>query len=297
MNSRIFTLTTLFLFFVIKINAQTEPVPTSGFPISNELKFTLLVEDIANEQEFKLITDDIYYVLPHNTLFFNIDLNYLSEVNIVTFYRLRCHFNFPNLGTPPPDPSFFGITNPVIIPPIRKKKGEIIDPQSTNQPYRPLGFYPYRLEAEYTIRPTTYSVTVELLKYDNFQDYINNAPNFTLGPTATFILNAQNSLNPAMGRNATDTFSVLTFPNPSTNYVTFEYTGEATKNVVSQQLPLGVTIFNSKGVQVSQHSLTGTSKKTNSLSYTLDTSHLQKGTYYFQLSHGSKTQVKTIIKE
>lgn len=294
MNSRIFTLTTLLLFFVVKISAQTPVVPTSNIPISNQLDFTILVEGERGQQQISLLADDMYYVLPHNDLFFNLELAYLPDSDNVTFFRLRCDFSPSGFGEPI-DPAFFGITNPVIIPPVRKKNGGSVEPQSFTD--RPIGIYPYKVKAEYVIRPTIYRATVELLKYETFADYINNSPNFTIGPTATFIIHAQNTPTPVMESTTTNSFSVLTFPNPSTNHVTFEYTREATENAISQQLPFGVTIFNDKGVQLSQHTLTSTNVKPNSTSYNLDTSHLQKGTYYFQLSHGSKTQVKTIIKE
>ncbi|WP_298509351.1 T9SS type A sorting domain-containing protein [uncultured Kordia sp.] len=296
MNSKLFTLTALFLFFIIKINAQNDIYPTPDIPISNVLDFTLLVEDTANGQDFQLLTDDQYSVLPYNDLFFKIDLQYRSEIDNVTFYRLACSFDRPPSFQDPNAPDhFFGITNPVLIPPVRKKKGGKFE--QVDEILRPLGTYPYLAKAEYVIRPTIYKVTVKLLEYANFTDYINNSPHYTVGPTASFILFAQNSPNPTSERSTSDAFSVTTFPNPSTKFVTFKYTREASENTISAQLPLNVVIYNDKGIQVSQHTLTSAKTKINSIYYNLDTSHLQKGSYYFQLLHRGKTQVKTIVKQ
>jgi len=289
MNSKIFTLTSLFLFFILKINAQSVDIP-----ISNELNFNLLVEDTSGGQEFSLHTEPIYYVLPYNDLFFNLELNFLSEVDNTTFFRFRCDFRSSNLGDPI-NPAFLGITNPVLIPPVRKKKER--SSQFRPDRYTYLGKYPYKVEADHLIRPFIYRVTVELLKYESFLDYIDGNQNYTAGPTATFILYAQNNPTGASESSTTNSLSVIAFPNPSVNSVTFEYANEATANTISKKLPLGVTIFNDKGIEVNKYILTSTSTKTNSVSYNLDTSQLPKGTYYFQLSRGSKTQVKTIIKE
>ncbi len=85
---------------------------------------------------------------------------------------------------------------------------------------------------------------------------------------------------------------MVAYPNPSIDHLTIEYI-----NTTNENAPLEVVIFNDKGVQVSQHTLINSSIETNSSIYNLDTSHLQNGTYYVQLSLGGKTQVKTIIKE
>ena len=296
MKLKFFTLTTLFLFFIIKINAQNDIFPVPDTPISNVLDFALLVEDTNEGQEFSLLTDDLYSVLPYNDLFFNIDLQYRSEESTVTYYRLICDFDRPPSFYDPSIPDhFFGITNPVLIPPVRKKRDS--DLESSVRPGRPIGIYPYKVKAEYVIRPTIYKVTVTLLEYANFNDYINNSPIFTEGPKASFILFAQNTPNAVSERSTSDTFSVTTFPNPCTDFVTFKYKSEATENTISAQFPLNVTIYNDKGIQVNQHTLNSAKTKKNSIYYNLNTAHLKKGRYYFQLSHGSKTQVKTIVKQ
>ncbi|WP_420570943.1 T9SS type A sorting domain-containing protein [Kordia sp.] len=292
MNSKTFTLTALFAFFSMMLTAQTPIAPTSEVPINNTLDFTILVKDGDTGQETSLVTDNIYYVLPHNDLFFNLELVYLSERDNITYYRLQCRFNQSPLGIQL-DPSFFGITNPVIIPPVRKKKGTAFDSQSHT--YRPYETYPYKIKSDYVIRPTIYNVTVELLKYDTFFDYINDTDNYVIGPTASFRLHAQNSPTPIMETTTAKSLAVKTFPNPSTNHVTFEYTYEA--KTAPQKLPLDVIIYTDKGIKVSQHKLISIDTKTNSSSYHLDTSQLQKGVYFFQLSRGNKMEIKTIVKK
>ncbi|MGH1386162.1 T9SS type A sorting domain-containing protein [Kordia sp.] len=179
---------------------------------------------------------------------------------------------------------------PVIIPPIKKDSvAASLESYHANN-------YPHIITTNYTPSETNYMVQIDLVKYDNEHDYINDFDNYTTGPSLTIHLttSTNSSFSP---EDSTDSFSVTTHPNPSTNHIVFEYPNTSDRNSISKQLPLDVIIFNNKGVKMNQYSLTSTSSKTNNISYNLNISHLQKGRYYFQLSREGKTQVKIIQKE
>ncbi|WP_298417420.1 T9SS type A sorting domain-containing protein [uncultured Kordia sp.] len=278
MNLKTYTLTTLCLFFLLKINAQNiDPVSS----IDNEIDLTLLVEDGLQEQTFSLLADDYHNVFhAQDMITYKINLKYQSTAATTTYFRLKCTFEEVFYASPGLPASFLfrGTTAPVIIPPVKKKKRD-------NR--RPIGIYPYAAEIIYRIHPKNYRVTIELLKYDNIDDYLEGNENYTVNERSKVIyLNATHDMPSQRALSAT------AFPNPSTDYLIIEHTTNTTNNS-----PLEVIIFNDKGVKVSQHTVTNSDIEATKASYNLDTSHLQNGTYYVQLSYEGKTQVKTIIKK
>lgn len=270
MKLKIYTLTTLCLLFIVKISAQSIYSTSS---INNQIDLTLLVEDGPSRQEFSLLAED-YHDVFHEVDFitYNIRLDYQAGQNITSYFRLRCHFE--ELASIEP---LMTATSPVIIPPVKKKKREA---------RKPTGDYPHLAKIIYRLHRRVYEVTIELLKYKTFDDYNLGTDNYIVSTSKVIYVDARHDI--PSNRNA----SIITYPNPSVDYLTIQFTDDITEHT-----PLEVVIFNHKGVKMSQHTLVNSGTKTNSTSYNLDTSHLQKGTYYFQLSHGGKTQIKTIVKE
>ena len=270
-------LTTLCLFFIVKINAQSTSSTSS---VKNQIDLTLIVKDSSSGQEFSLHAQNYHDVFHQiDTITYNISLDYKSDLDITSYFRIKCVFlRIPSATDPVgfADYPMLGATAPVIIPPVKKKKRE------ARKPFK----YPYLAKVTYPIRPTNYEVAIKLLKYESYEDYIAASNNYIVKSTKTIYINAAHNL--PSSRNA----SMVAYPNPSMDYLIIKHTNTSVKNT-----PLEVIIFNDKGVQVSQHTLVNSSIETNSSSYNLDTSQLQNGTYYVQLSHEGKTQVKTIIKE
>ncbi len=280
MNLKNFTLTTLFLCCVVNISAQN--VQSAAY---NNIDMLLTVKDSSQGQRFKLTTGtDTYYAQPFKNLIINIDLDYQSTENVTSYFGLR--FKLPqgdsvgNVGT-----NSLGITAPVLIPPVSKKKAERKNPSNSNT-------YPYTTEVEYPILPKTYNVKVKLLKYATHRDYIEETSNFMVKDSVSFSLIAD-EFTP----NPNEFVVVTTYPNPITNQITIMYAESGTQNPSAAQEPLEVAIFDNTGNPVSQHILTSTSFNDTSVSYTMDTSQLQSGTYYFQLTRAGETTVKTIIKQ
>jgi len=276
MKLKFYTLTTFCLFFMLKVNAQiTDPVSS----ISNEIDLKLLVKDSPHGQTFSLQSEkyhDVFHEI--NSITYNISLDYQSSQQITSYFGLKCHFDKINNVDPiaPADP-ILTATAPVIIPPIKKKKREVRGYSET---------YPHLAKIIYRLHSENYKVTIELLKYNTFEDYIAKNDNYIVNTSKVIYLDARHNIS------SNSELSAIAHPNPSINYLTIELTQSMIGNI-----PLEVLIFNDRGIKVSQHTLTKASTPTNSALYNLDTSQLQKGTYYVQLSHGGKTQVKTIIKE
>jgi hypothetical protein len=170
----------------------------------------------------------------------------------------------------------------VIIPPVRKKNTARIGDETE---------YPYYIASDFAPTHNRYKISVFLSEYENRADYLLAKKRKTLLGPYEFYINVLPD-DALILENENTSLLISTYPNPSTNHIIFEYQNTPDKNT-----PLTVVVFNDKGLKVNQQSLTGSSSKTNRVLYHLDTSNLQKGTYYFQLSHEGKTQIKTIIKE
>lgn len=285
MNLKIFTLSILFLFYIGNTSAQN----SSPAPVNDISDIVLRVEDVGNKQKFTLETDSIQYFTPGNGYRFRIFLDYQSEANNITYFKLQYSFAVIHSdGSIDDTEPLQGITAPVIIPPV--KKNTTINSFSSISS----GAYPHSIQSLVPLFPRNYMVTIKLFRYHERQSYMTGNNNYnTEDIDIEYTLKPYS--NPApLGRSS---FNIITYPNPSTNHIVFEYPNTSDKSTISKQFPIGVTIFNDKGVKISQHSLTNTSSKANSISYSLNTSHLQKGRYYFQLSYEGKTQVKTILKE
>lgn len=279
MNLKHFTHTVLFfLCCIFTINAQTVD-PSS----SDKIDILIKVKDTPDGQNLEVSTGtDAYYITPFNNFNIRVDLDYASTQNITSYCRLKFKF-IESEGIGIAGFAFRGITAPVLIPPVKKKKRE------GNRPVDSVEF-PYSTEVEYPIAPKTYEVKMTLLKYETQKDYMEETQNFDPIHTTTFWLVAD-SPTPL----ANDAVVVTTFPNPITDHLTIVYA--IAPNNGAQQIPLNVTIFDHSGTQVSQHTLTSTSADASSISYNLDTTQLQAGTYFFQLVRNGETTIKTIIKQ
>ncbi|WP_298509365.1 T9SS type A sorting domain-containing protein [uncultured Kordia sp.] len=279
MNLKFFTLTTLFFFFIVKTNAQTST--TAQY---NKIGITLSVEDsISGGQSFKLTAQDEYLIFPYRSTFFEIDLEYQSTEDIVSYFGIQyklCKMNEGIIGE-----IVRGVTVPVLIPPVRKKKsgfeaGARIGGRQ----------YPHKIYTRYVTEYTDYFARIILVKYDSRQDYLDETNNFQEIDTVEFDLIRHTNDNLLL--NSPESFTVTTHPNPITNQITI-----TTQNAPSPQAPMEVVIFNNKGIKVSNHTLVVFETTENSISYNLDTTHLPKGVYYYKFKQGTKTLVKTIIKE
>lgn len=278
MKFKIYTLTTLCLFFMTRTTAQGISSPSE---IRNQIDLTLLVEDGPSRQEFRLQAEDnhdVYHEI--DMINYYISLAYQSSEDTTSYFALRCTFETLTDadGIPLVQP-LMTATAPVIIPPVKKKKSEI---------QRAKLDYPYIATIPYRIHPRRYKVTIELLKFETYEDYIAVNNNHTVSATKIIYLDATHRIS------SERTAIVTTYPNPTLDHLTITYTSE---NAVPSTARTEVTIYNDKGIQVSQHSLVNTSTDIHKPSYTLDTSHLQRGTYYVQIMSEGKTQTKTILKE
>ena len=280
MNLKIFTLTTLFLFFIGNTSAQTV-IQSPADDISN---MTLLVEDISNRQTFTLNTEAIHHFTPGNDYGFRVLLDFQSETRNVTYFRLGYTFAVlkPD-GTIDHSEPFMGVTAPVIIPPVKRN---IINN------YRPIGLYPYFIHNTVPLFPQNYRVTITLYRYQNLQDYLEGNENYTEGSSTQYTLKPFSGSTSA-GRSAT----VTTYPNPSTNYVSIEYTPTASSTIPSKQNPIQVNIFTKQGIKVKSYNAINSSTKNGNALYTINTSQLPKGMYFFEIINGKNTQIKTVIKE
>lgn len=282
MNLKIFTLSTLFLFFIGNLNAQN---PSSSS--ENTAEIMLSVRDVEGNQEFTLETDDLQYFTIGNEYSFKILLNYESEILTTTYYRLQYHFATLNLdGSINQSIPLRGTTAPVIIPPVKK---------SFANEYRPINIqYPYIVHSVVPLFPVNYSVTVSLCRYDNLHDYLGNINgDCSRGPEVTYILLGQRA------NVSTHESHVNTYPNPSTDRVTISYTDiNTSKNTVAiRPKPIQLRIFNKNGRLISSKTITSYNVKNDELLYDVDISDLPKGMYFFEITHEKSKTVKTILKE
>ncbi|WP_298509354.1 T9SS type A sorting domain-containing protein [uncultured Kordia sp.] len=285
MNLKLFTLTALFLFFVVKVSAQTAD-PVVPIPIDNIIDIDFSVTDGINGQHYAITTAAEHAVRSGDNFIFKINLNHNSQDSTVHYFGIQ--YTLERLFADGTREIIRGITAPVLIPPVKKKNGNfevrIHDIRAEA--------YPFLIHGTHTLQNIRYEIKMNLVKYDSRADYINETNNYTrIEPAINFILDASNFPIPG------DVVSLRTYPNPSIDHVIIEQTTIATENTIAQNSPLEVVIFNDKGIKMNQLSLAHNSKKANSTLYTVDVSHLQKGMYFFQFSQGNNTQVKTVIKK
>jgi hypothetical protein len=279
MNLKLFTLTTLFLCCFFKGNAQ---IVQTGTPF-NEVDLLLKVKDSADTQKFELLTGaDTYYSIPTDSLAMNIDLDYGATQNVTSYIRVKFKFT-PDQIEGSVDNILRGITTPVLIPPVKKKKGE------GNRPLNNVGF-PFTTKAGYNILNINYTVTAIALKYNTQEDYMeNNIENARDVASVNFSF-----ITAAAVPITNEAVVITTFPNPITDHITIKY---AVGSGGIQDVPLDVSIFDNNGIFVSQHTLTSSNIDATSISYYLDTSQLQAGIYFFQLVRNGGTTTRTIIKQ
>lgn len=285
MNLKMFTLTLLYLFSFTKIHAQSTEAPN---PNTNKVKLLLIVKDALMSQTFSLATDEIQNAIPHQSIRFTMDLKYQSLQDEVSYFRLKYEFFIPNkngtIGLPA-----FGITAPVLIPPVKKKK----ERDELNKDRDGKNGFPFTfIVLDELIEPEEYLVRISMYKYETYDDYILGNQAFTEGPVCEFILSATEAAP------IPDTpVNVVTYPNPVINTLNIVYADTNTNNSTTPQHPLEVTIFNHQGFFVSQYSIANAATTSNSSSYHLDVSHLPTGTYYCELTRNGETTIKTIIKQ
>ncbi|WP_046758878.1 T9SS type A sorting domain-containing protein [Kordia jejudonensis] len=278
MNLKSYTLTALCLFFMLKINAQATDYSPD---VMNKIDLTLLVEDSVSGQKFSLLADDFHYVQILHFVNYNVRLNYQSQEDTTHYFRIRCIFEDVTLSSPSHttslvDPLMLGATAPVIIPPVKKKKKrQVVDSEP---------IYPYLAKIIYRMYPKRYRVTIELLQYETEQDYLDNTGTTEVKATKVIFLDTL--------RHSSDRSSIVAYPNPTVDYLYIRQTDLAAVNE-----PLQIVIYSDKGAKMSQHTLTNKSTTPTEALYDVNTSHLPNGTYYVHLTHGGKTEVKTIIKK
>jgi hypothetical protein len=278
MKLKIFTLSTLFLFFSIKTTAQLTHAPTN-----NIVDITFLISDNFEELTFELTHKDEYLIAPELDLIFKINLEYRSDQEMVGYFGLQ--YQIYEVSPSGIRRLIRGVTVPVIIPPVRKNRTRVSSESEE---------YPFEIQDETPLRQANYDVKMNLVKFDSREDYLANSDNYIVFPRINFpLLGITDSEVP---RNASNATTLITYPNPSVNEVIIDYANVITKNNSSQNLPIEVVIFNDKGIKVSTHTLIGVSEK-NRMLYQLNISHLPKGMYFYQLKRGEKTEIKTIIKE
>jgi len=235
MNLKTITFSALFLFFIGNTSAQTTSASNSD--IAN---ITLSVRDILGVQNFILETNSIQYFRPGNEYRFKILLNYESEINDTAFFRLTYSFDVPNFNGTLADYQalMLGTTVPVIIPPVKK---------NIASEYRPAGEqYPHTVISLVPLFPIDYNVTLKLCRYDSFEDYVAENGNCTESSSVTYELKAQR----ASSTSTTDSYTIKTYPNPTTDLVVIEYINTATKSVSLLKTPIQITIFNKEAIKV-----------------------------------------------
>lgn len=279
MKLKIFTLSTLFLFFSIKTTAQVTHAPAS-----NIVDITFLISDNNDDLTFVLTHEDEYLISTELDLVFRINLNDQSELDMVGFFGLQYDIYRVSLDGLLRQ-HIRGVTVPVIIPPVRKKRVRSSESEE----------YPFEIRDQTDLVQANYEVKMNLVKYHTRADYLANNENYTAYTRIGFLLIATVN-HITSSRNAPDLPSLIAYPNPTLNELVIEYSKTTPKNNFSQNVPVEVVIFNDKGIKVSTHTLTVVSGN-NRMSYQLNTSHLPKGMYFCQIKRGEKTEVKTILKE
>lgn len=283
MNSKFLTLSALLLFFTITINAQNQHNEQhQHHASSNLINFSLLVNDASNAQGFQLIAEDEQLISRNGRVNFNMKLDYESAIDTVTYFRLG--YRFFSIHNGMIGDLQFGVTAPVIIPPVRKKN------KSLQRNFN----YPFRFKSDFIPVDGSYFVTIDLVKYETREDYLNDTGVKIPGPSITFKLITVNT----QGSEGRSNFSVKTYPNPSTHEVIIEYLNTSSNDIPSKNTPLELVIFNNKGIKVSNHVLEPFLQEgSKSALYYLDVTHLFKGVYYCKLKHGKDVFTKTIVKE
>ncbi|MBC8755181.1 T9SS type A sorting domain-containing protein [Kordia sp. YSTF-M3] len=273
MKLKIFTLSTLFLFFSIKTTAQLTHAPST-----NIVDITFLISDHHDELTFELTHKNEYLISSELDLVFRINLDYQSVQEMVGYFGLQ--YKIYKLSPDGFRQLIRGVTVPVVIPPVRKNRTRVSSESEE---------YPFNIYDAIVLEPTNYDVKMNLVKFHTRADYLANNDNYTMYPRISFPLVHVADL--LTNRNAPDSSSsLITYPNPSINEVIIDYAN------TTQNLPVEVVIFNDKGIKVSAHTLIGVSGNSRTL-YQLNVSHVPKGMYFYQIKRGDKTEVKTIIKK
>jgi hypothetical protein len=277
MKLKIFTLSTLFLFFSIKTTAQITHAHAT-----NIVDITFLISDNHDELTFELAHKDEYLISSELDLVFRINLDYRSVQEMLGFFGLQ--YKIYKLSPNGFRQLIRGVTVPVIIPPVRKNRTRISSDSEE---------YPFEFLDEIVLEQTNYDVKMNLVKFHTRADYLANNDNYTMYPRISFpLIHIVNDID----TNTPDSSSLIAYPNPSINEVIIDYANATIENNSSQNLPVEVVIFNDKGIKVSTHTLIGISRNSRT-SYQLNISHLPKGMYFYQIKRGDKTEVKTIIKK
>ncbi|MEM6720767.1 MAG: T9SS type A sorting domain-containing protein [Bacteroidota bacterium] len=262
----------------------------------NIINLDLIISDRLNgEQGVTLTSAPEIDVYAGHTIGFNINLKYQSSLANTRYFwfgyskpikdaRLSLT-NQQAIDIPVDD----GITAPIIIPPVRKKKvsKDILT-----------SIYPFKVKSD--IIPTQigqrFRVIVVLDEYDNAKDYLLGENGKPSAVVHSFYINVLSGA--AFTQESTPIeFSMSTYPNPSIDHLTIQHTYTTPLSAPIQPTPIKVIIYNDQGIFISEHTVASTTTNVNSTLYRIDTTHLVAGTYYFKLIHDGKITVKTVIKQ
>ncbi|WP_298509361.1 T9SS type A sorting domain-containing protein [uncultured Kordia sp.] len=280
MKLKLFVFTTLLaFFFILKTTAQNSTAPADNDFIDINLKVT----DGSQNQDFKISTESKHSLPNKTNIAFKIHLDYLSTEDTTSYLGIQYEI-FERLVDGSVGGTLKGLTAPVLIPPVRKKKSRVENKDKS---------FPFSIiDTTQIAANMRYKIVMNIAKFDSQDDYEdhknnNNNTNYEIISLISFDINTYTA-------NAErDPFLVTISPNPVTDYITIQHTKTSIEKSLLPKVTLEVRIFNDKGVKVSEYSLTDT----ENAPYTLDISQLQKGVYHCQLSNGTETQVKTIVKQ
>ncbi|WP_298417422.1 T9SS type A sorting domain-containing protein [uncultured Kordia sp.] len=289
MNSKIFTLSMMFLLCIGYTNAQGfNPASTN----ENAIDVVIVVDNnsraIGTKKGFRLHASPDQIINQFSDFKLRINLEYLSSLFRDSYFRLAYNIGITAngiVGTPS-----HGTTAPVIIPPVKKK---IL---SFEQGI--VAGYPYLIPSTFPLTGAEYKVYITLIQYETEQDQQNDTGIKTLGPEIEFTFKTSDyTSSPIDSTTGSGTVNLLTYPNPSTDYITIELANITTNPISTQQQPIQLAIFNKNGGKVSSHTITRSGIKNKNALYTIATTNLPKDIYFFEITHGKSKTVKTIIKK
>jgi hypothetical protein len=277
MKSLFYIIAAFLLCFVSTTKAQINIIPID-----------LIVEDdLQGAQQIKLGSNEEVNVHAEHDIYFTISLKHQSSLENVRYFRLAyLKYAQTNAATSEQqviDDPQHGITTPVLIPPVRKKKVQ----RSQN-----LFVYPYHFNSNMVPRGQRYEVTMFLVEYATFEDYIDNKNVISVLGEHSFYINVLPD-TALSNENSTEPFSISSYPNPMAQQFTVALRGKTT----DPTSPLTVTLFNEQGMQVREFNLTNFTRVGNDVLYRVPVATLSKGMYYCKMQQQNKVTMKTILKQ
>ncbi|MEM6687456.1 MAG: T9SS type A sorting domain-containing protein [Bacteroidota bacterium] len=282
--------TLMFLLFVGIAYSQINNVT----PV-NIIDLDLIVKDVGNNEQQTIISSEpVINVYAGHVVYFRLNLKYESSLPTTRYYWFGYDAPKNSIGQVPAGthivdiPTDNGITAPILIPPVRKKK---INRGVT---------YGYPVSIVSSIIPKeneqNFDVVVVMDEYENRKDYlqgINGKPSVVVYGFTVNVLPGD-AFTPQI---PAAEYLISTYPNPSRDHLTVQHTYTTPLGTPLQPTPLEVKIYDDQGNFVSQQTITSTDTNVYQTSYRIDTTQLVAGTYYFKLIHNGKATVKTVIKQ